>query len=1105
MENLERAILIALDPSADPRLKAEATAYFDQVRNDPNGWQACLSLFLAKPLRPAEARFIALQVPEQLLRDPARYNSIDPSQRNSIRQSLWSWLQNEVTESDPLFLRNKYCQVLVLLFRLEFTTNWRTFFDELLSLVTSSASGPRKDVIVYMFLKICMTIDEEVVSRDIPRLADELKLNAEIKDRMREDAVVKLCDMWFRLLMSDVAAGGVEVSNACLQIIGVYISWIDIKLVVIPDFISTLYGLLQDPTRRMSAVQCLTGIVEKGMSPQDKLDLIEGLNVISVMESIVTLDDEDFFEQTAKFFNLIGIDLCRCYEELPVNVRALPLYHLSKILPDAIKVLEHEDDDVCSIMFPFLDEFLKLLKELKKTNVVGSPVSAQLPGDKQLSVEQIAAFVDESLKAVLVAVVTKMKFDMEQPYIFGPGAGEDEALFDTLRKTLKQKMEIIITIDKAMYFSYFVSFISSIFDPMIVATSNGQSITKTVKWPDAELALHLLYISKDAPVYTMPDGSPAPLATLLSKMIQCKVSSYPHPSIALMYFEVVVRYAGFFICNPDSLSEILESFIDTRGIHNPNAHVRCRVYYQFLRFLKEFKEHRVRLRPFCSKMVVAIQDVLVVTPPTPPQLAALLTTQTSQSDLTSDLTASMFDSQLYLFEAVGFLISIEEPVGTKQEELLKVRKEFRYDMCDYGPLLNNTSSFRKQKKLVITPLMAAVQNVMETGFIDTSNTPENLVKVMHLKQLIIAMGNVSKGFPDHDGSSKTNAPSPLWATVFKQALHQIILVLERLNSFDVIREAARGAFQRMVGCIGGDILPFFKPLITAGLLNSATMRELSSFISSLGQLLNRFKLMVFPILDEIIMPLVEQTFFFLNQTFTGHDERNDVLDLKRTYFNFLNNVFMYELEGVFVSEANSAHLNTILQSCLHYAADPSDAITQKVVISLLAKMVASWGSASKSALLPAYSESNSNLASSSVQPLANRKSGMVGVKDGVNGAGTGAQPKKAKEPIMVGIGGKNTLPGFDKFIYESIVRVSFEIPMKPGFDAADAQTQNIFVELAALHKKILEVQGLEYVEYLTMYLPSINCPEASSQQFLMGLQTLAPRAFVKVVKETFVR
>jgi hypothetical protein len=91
----------------------------------------------------------------------ARWNEVPADGRRQATQLLMSWTaQNIANSSEHVnLLRPKLAQTLVLLFMQEFPNAWPTFFDELLSMLSSS--GYHKD----MFLRVMDTIDEMVVSK----------------------------------------------------------------------------------------------------------------------------------------------------------------------------------------------------------------------------------------------------------------------------------------------------------------------------------------------------------------------------------------------------------------------------------------------------------------------------------------------------------------------------------------------------------------------------------------------------------------------------------------------------------------------------------------------------------------------------------------------------------------------------------------------------------------------------------------------------------------------------------------------------------------------------------------------------------------------------
>jgi hypothetical protein len=91
------------------------------------------------------------------------------------------------------------------------------------------------------------------------------------------------------------------------------------------------------------------------------------------------------------------------------------------------------------------------------------------------------------------------------------------------------------------------------------------------------------------------------------------------------------------------------------------------------------------------------------------------------------------------------------------------------------------------------------------------------------------------------------------------------------------------------------------------------------------------------------------------------------------------------------STDNVANLEAFLETVLQMAADPSDALNQKLALSFISKFLSAFGHP-----VPTIDEPNTN------------------------------------GPIIV--------PGIEQFIYQRILVIAFSIPFVPGFNVKDAQS-----------------------------------------------------------------
>lgn len=141
------------------------------------------------------------------------------------------------------------------------------------------------------FVRLCISIDEEIARLDIPRTRDEVIRNTNIKDTMRLGDVQLLASFWFELLQ-EFKTTNMGIAQLVLKNIGSYIAWMDISLVVNDQVMSVLYELLGDANLRIPACECLADVISKGMLPLDKLNMIQMLNIVDILgrlDLVITL------------------------------------------------------------------------------------------------------------------------------------------------------------------------------------------------------------------------------------------------------------------------------------------------------------------------------------------------------------------------------------------------------------------------------------------------------------------------------------------------------------------------------------------------------------------------------------------------------------------------------------------------------------------------------------------------------------------------------------------------------------------------------------------------------------------------------------------------
>ncbi|KAI1882201.1 hypothetical protein AGOR_G00248250 [Albula goreensis] len=472
-----------------------------------------------------------------------------------------------------------------------------------------------------------MAIDAEVVDRDILHSSEETRRNTLIKDAMREQCIPSLVESWYQIL-HNFQQSHFELTCQCLEVVGAYVSWIDLNLIANDRFVNLLLSHMSVEVLREEACDCLFEIVNKGMDPVDKTKLVESLCQVLQSAGFFNVEEEDDVDFLAKFSKLVngmGQALVVSWTKL-VKVGDLKssqetLQAMEAKVPLMLKLLAHEDDDISANIVGFCYDYLHVLKQLP------------LLTDQQKS----------NIEAIMVAVMKKLTYDDEYNF---ENEGEDEAMFVEYRKQLKLLLDRLAQVSPELL----LNAVRRVFS---TAMQNWQ----TAPFMEVEVAIRLLYMLGEALPASQGahfSGDVAKASTLQEMMrmlVTCGVSEYQHTSVTLEFFETVVRYDKFFIVEPQHIPNVLMAFLDHRGLRHDSPKVRSRVAYLLSRYVKTLHKH---MNAYIEDILNRIQDLLELSPP--------------ENGCMTLLTS---DDQLFVFETAGVLIVSSECAADRKRDLMR--------------------------------------------------------------------------------------------------------------------------------------------------------------------------------------------------------------------------------------------------------------------------------------------------------------------------------------------------------------------------------------------------------------------------------------------------
>ena len=481
----------------------------------------------------------------------------------------------------------------------------------------------------------------------------------------------------------------------------------------------------------------------------------------------------------------------------------------------------------------------------------------------------------------------------------------------------------------------------------------------------------------------------------------------------------------FFEANPTLITSVLEKFV--QFVHHTHLKVKSRSWYLLHRFVKQLRNH---IGDVAETFIRALGDLLTI--------KAELTDDNSEESeqINGDVSSNeneqtenaRFISQLYLYEAIGCICSARSvPV---ESQIVYLRS-------------------------VINPLSADLQPHI---LLAVNGDKRAELQVHHL---IMALGTLARGYSDWTpGSNNTNNATPPPSAVseeFVRTAEAILIALDRLRSSFDVREAARFAFSRFVGVLGNRILPELPQWIEGLLSQTSTRDEMALFIRLLEQVVFGFKTEIFEILNTLLTPFLQRVFTGMKEDVYGTDDEIQLAELKREYLSFLLVVLNNNLDAVLISQINQPIFGDAISTIELLAKDNSDLPTAKLSLTVLIRMVATWGGPDVVAQ-PATQGSNKNVNSSN-------------------------------EP-------STKLDGFDQFMITRFSPLCWALPSNPSFDPKDAQSKQFLAEAAGLQKAIYVKTGQEYLTYLkNIELSGMGMNSGIVEEYLSNLCNTDLRAF----------
>lgn len=549
-----------------------------------------------------------------------------------------------------------------------------------------------------------------------------------------------------------------------------------------------------------------------------------------------------------------------------------------RLFPLVIELFAHPDDDVSGAVSEGIREYLQFIKQ-----------------------RPYGAVQRDIVRRVLFVVVNKYKFEPDYDF---ESAGEDEAEFIEFRRTLKVLFDNIAQLDKEL--------VLNVVQELVRTTLASW---KSLPFQDVEVAIAFLYLLGEA----VPQQCNEVISLMIGSLISSDVSSHPHASVRLQFFETCARFEKLFTA--EMLPPIIAAFLDGRGLRSASANVRSRCSYLFSKLIKTNKS---KLESYVEEILCRLHDLLLL----------------PEFNQTLDPNKLSPDDQLYLYEATAVLVITGQYPTEKKEQLLRQL---------LSPLMQSYSLYQSQLMLQPpqSPLRQQMAEQMCHAIALTSRTSKAFTSIQTMRACncveiyIEAISVFSKALSLSDPADDAAIASV--HTALRQFLHRMVVCL---HSTELV-----GFMSHTLGAMLGvqnAQQPIPQPC--ANLLERT--RPLQETIPLISQLLAKFKRENLPplqgsvpLMRDLFLPTVQLIFKCLEVPIEPSDtvSLKDRQTLQRTYFGLIQAMVSADILAEVISPHESLQLEQVFNTIIQGAVDFPDPVAQKTCFSVLRKMIESWG------------------------------------------------------------------------------------------------------------------------------------------------------------------
>eukprot|EP00668_Euglena_longa_P031391 GGOE01040585.1.p1 GENE.GGOE01040585.1~~GGOE01040585.1.p1 ORF type:complete len:1012 (-),score=411.69 GGOE01040585.1:39-2705(-) len=345
----------------------------------------------------------------------------------------------------------------------------------------------------------------------------------------------------------------------------------------------------------------------------------------------------------------------------------------------------------------------------------------------------------------------------------------------------------------------------------------------------------------------------------------------------------------------------------------------------------------------------------------------------------------------------------------------------------------------------VAPLLQHMQMAVASGAL--AGTTEKACRMADVTgHQISFIAYVSKGF--NTTSLPLEVPGPPkgergdLSRVFMNVLGAVLAVFEAGKHHAPVRDKTLLFVHRMVDLLG-EGMALYIPKIVLSLLDGSSVVETSKALRIPSQMVKKAKAGAIPCLSELFLPLVTRVFeqtgveALKQQNSVISEEVRQHAELLRSYYHLLSSLLSSKCGEVLICDKNRPQLENVLRTVLQGCSTHPELDLAKQCFQILTEMVAEW----------------------------------------------------------------HALDGFGKYVQAQVLPASFDALFRPHFDPRDAKANVVVLEVANLHKGMLQAYGPAFLQAMEAILAVMVRDPTARQQFLTQLKDAPAKAYKNCLRD----